>query len=208
MRGARLVVTLVASAIVLAGCGQGGGDSSAPEPGTVGGTHTMPDGTVMSDSEMGQDPSSSEEASEPSPAARMVCAGDVSKDVRRIAGLDRKPAVTSTWDEPLFTCTYTLEDAPLVLTVHDATDESRGRAHFAALRKQLGTTTDIKGVYSLGLPAYETGDGVAAFIRDGKTLEVDATRLPRRSGPEGGMSRADMAYAVATSVLACWTEHT
>ena len=35
------------------------------------------------------------------------------------------------------------------------------------------------------------------------TLNVDATRLPARAGPTRD-SRADIAYALATDIIACW----
>lgn len=57
------------------------------------------------------------------------------------------------------------------------------------------------------MPAVEDGAGTVLFIRDGKTLEVDATALSGRLGADGDMSRADVAYAVAASVLACWEHH-
>ncbi|WP_067440738.1 hypothetical protein [Nocardioides jensenii] len=76
-----------------------------------------------------------------------------------------------------------------------------------ALRTTLDDPQDIVGMTSLGLPAYETGDGVAVFLKDDKTLEVDATGLPDTLGPDDDMTRADLAHAVATSVLARWEKH-
>jgi len=202
---------LSATAVVLlflTGCSTSDADAGAePSPPT----HTMPDGMVMDGSEM---PDTGEQGAAdpstpvgPSPAARMVCSGDVVDDVTRILGLDTAPSPTSSWAEPVYTCTYNLDSGPLVLSVHDATDAEVGRAHFETLRTRLGDTEELRGMYGLGLPAYETDDGTVAFIKDGKTLRVDATALPGRLGPDRAMSQTDLAYAVATSVLACWTAH-
>lgn len=121
--------------------------------------------------------------------------------------LDQTPEPRSAWDDPVFTCTYDLERGPLVLSVHDAADPDVGRDYFEELRAQLGDTASLDGMFGLGLPAYETGDGTAVFLKDGKTLQVDATGLPSRLGPVGSLSRSDLAYAIASSVVACWTEH-
>jgi hypothetical protein len=46
-------------------------------------------------------------------------------------------------------------------------------------------------------------DGAAVFLKDDKTIRVDATGLPARDGPSGD-SRTDLAYTIATDILACW----
>lgn len=81
-------------------------------------------------------------------------------------------------------------------------------AHFQSERISSTDAAPIKGVYSLGLPAYETKAGIVSFVKDGKTLEVDASGLGgERLGVENSKTRSEVAYAVATSVLACWTQH-
>lgn len=212
MRSVRLTVAALAVGSVVAGCSQAEPEpDSASESASASGMHTMPDGTVMSDSEMhGEEPPASSEPStsqEPSAAARMVCGGDVKDDLRRIVGMEDAPEASPSWRAPMFGCTYDLDSGPLVLRVHDAPSAEAGREHFDSLRRRLGDTRAIKGVYSLGLPAYETGEGTVVFIRDGKTLEVDATGLSGDLGPDGDMNAADVAYAMATSVLACWKHH-
>ncbi|KRF19010.1 hypothetical protein ASG90_03760 [Nocardioides sp. Soil797] len=201
-------LVIVMAGLLLAGCGSTSADRNASPseaPSSASGSHTMPDGTVMKDEEMG-DPGDTT-GREPSPAARMVCAGDVAADVERIAGLEEAPARQASWAEPMYTCTYSLPDGPLVLSVHDATDARSGRDHFETLRTTLDDPQDIVGMTGLGFPAYETDDGVAVFIKDNKTLEVDATALPDHLGPDGDLSAADVAYAVAASVLTCWKKH-
>jgi hypothetical protein len=167
----------------------------------------MPDGSTMSDEEMGKSGNAQPAGAEPSPAARMVCDGDVSADVERILGLDGEPTRNASWAEPMYTCTYSLDEGPLVLSVHDATDAKSGRDHFETLRTTFDDTKDLAGMYGLGLPAYETDDGTVVFIKDNKTLQVDATQLPDGLGPDNDLDQTGLAYAVATSVLACWEKH-
>lgn len=196
----------VGALVVLAGCG-GGPTGLAAEAGT--GTHTMSDGTVMEGPthihDEGHD--HGDAADGPSEAATMVCTGQVVDDVTRIMDLAAPVEPASSWAAPEFRCTFDLDQGPLVLTVHDATDETAGLAHFQQQRVSQEDARPIKGVYSLGLPAFETRRGTVSFVRDGKTLEVDASALRGRLDSAGEMSRGDLAYAVATSVLACWTQH-
>ena len=72
--------------------------------------------------------------------------------------------------------------APLVLSVHDTPDAAVGEAHFADQQAGLDAE-EIEGLLGLGLRRSLTGDGVVGFLRDGKTLEVDATALPDGLGP-------------------------
>jgi len=68
-----------------------------------------------------------------------------------------------------------------------------------------GSPALLKGLQAFGLPAYESADGRVVFLKDGKTLAVDAGALPRVAGP-GGESRTEVAYAVAADVVGCWSE--
>lgn len=164
-------------------------------------THTMPDGTEMDGDEHGVHDAST---TEPSEAARMICDGQVATAVTATFRLDDEITPSSTWDAPTFTCTYEIDGAPLVLSVHDTTDVAAGEEHYAELQRTL-EADDIEGLLGLGLPSFSDEDGVVAFLRDGKTLVVDATALP--NGFAGEMTRNEAAYAIATAVLGCWVEH-
>lgn len=72
-------------------------------------------------------------------------------------------------------------------------------------RQQAGATQPLRGLLGLGLPSYKTPSGTVAFLKDGKSLAVDASGLPRESGPDH-QSRFDLAYAIAADVVACWSE--
>lgn len=65
---------------------------------------------------------------------------------------------------------------------------------------------------SLGFERVPPGPWVAVashpFVRDGKTLEVDASGLRADAVlAQTGLTLTEAASAVATSVLICWTEH-
>jgi hypothetical protein len=139
----------------------------------------------------------------PSAPARMICDPEIQRQVARIFELDDVPA-KSRWANELYSCTYQLPTGSLVLSVQDATKVAQGRKYFADVERDLPGAERIRGVLSFGLPALQTTDGTVAFLRDGKTLTVDATALPRRANPDG-QSPSEVAYAVAAAVVACWT---
>ncbi|SFR99741.1 hypothetical protein SAMN04487783_0382 [Agrococcus baldri] len=209
-----LLTTLAVASLLLSGCAAASGE---PAPSPAAPSHTMPDGTVMSGAEHdahGEDAAHEEhdahetgttDAQGPSEAARMVCEGQVVTSAAQIFDLEASAAPSSSWDSPMFACTYDVDGAPVVLTVHDVTDAAAGQEHFDALQQTLGAE-DIEGMLGLGLPSFSTGDGMVAFLRDGKTLTVDATALPDGFG-DGTRTQDEAAYVMASAVLTCWVEH-
>ena len=199
--------TLAVASLLLSGCAATAAEPPAPEA-----SHTMPDGTVMPGSEHeGHDDAEAGHGSEhdssqgPSEAARMSCDGQVVTAIGSILQLEGDVTPSSAWQSPMFTCTYDIDGAPLVLTVHDISDADEGQQHFDERQASLGAS-DIEGMLGLGLLSFSTGDGVVAFLRDGKTLTVDATALP--DGFAGDATTQDeAAYAIASAVLTCWVEH-
>ncbi len=195
--GALAVVSLL-----MTGCAASPSDFP-PSPGPQA-SHSMPGGTEMSGSEHEPEQENTEG---PSDAAQMICTGQVVGNVTDVLGLERELSPSSAWDKPMFTCTYDVDGDPLVLSVHDATDVSEGVEHFAALQGRYGNAEDIEGMAGLGMPSFSTGDGIVAFVRDGKTLLVDATALPNGLGPDGTRTQSEAAYTLASAVLVCWVEH-
>ncbi len=111
----------------------------------------------------------------------------------------------ASWTNRLYTCTYRLpQNGRLVLSVKDSQDVESGSTYFDRSRRDLPHTKPLQGLISLGLPSYEAQQGIVAFLKDGKTLTVDASRLSPEVG--GHQSREDVAYAVAAEVVACWSE--
>ena len=210
--------TIVVASLLLTGCAAGAAepvDSPAPEA-----SHTMPDGSEMSGAEHeahgaehggqgteheGHEAEASA-AAEASDAARMVCDGQVVTAVASVLRLDEEVAPTSSWAAPMYSCTYDIDGAPLVLTVHDAADVATGEQHFARLQASLDGAEEIEGLLGLGMPSFTTGEGIVGFLRDGKTLVVDATALPSELA-DGTRTQDSAAYAIASAVLVCWVQH-
>jgi hypothetical protein len=196
-----IVVGLAACSIVV-GCG-GHGSSGTPESKQDAAAIQAYQRAHMSPGVAAAADNRTERA--PSAAARMVCSDEIHADVAQTFDLPTVPAGTSSWEGGLFTCTYRLPTGPLTLSVKDSLVASSGRAYFNALRAFDGTPSLLKGLSAFGLPSYETTNGRVVFLKDGKTLAVDAGSLPRVAGP-AGQSRTDVAYAVAADVIGCWSE--
>jgi hypothetical protein len=199
MRTRTLVAALATVTMLAGGCGGGGSAQLRAHPRV---THRAPAGMSgmpnmsMADMHTGRRPSSS---------ARMICGAEIRQAVQRTFALSAQPSATSTWSHRLFVCTYDLPHGSLRLAVNDATDPKVGRDYFNALRSQLAGSTTIRGAEAFGFPAFQTSDGNVVFLKDGKTLRVDAGAVSRHGLPTG-FSREDAAYAVAAAVIACWTE--
>ena len=144
-------------------------------------------------------------AHSPSKSAQMICGSETRATVATLTGLTAQPQTKATWADHIYTCTYQLSGGPLVLSVKESPDVPTARIYFDALRVRLGNTKPLTGMAGLGFPAYETTTGTVVFLKDNKTLEVNASALPAHVGPEGS-TPADFAYTIATDVLACWTD--
>ncbi len=142
-------------------------------------------------------------ADAPSSAAAMICSNEIVDAVGTTFALSSVPEPTDAWSDQLYTCSYSLPQGPLTLTVDDAPDASAGKAYFIQLRDRLESADGvhpIKGLAGLGLPSYESDNGHVVFMKDGKTLHVDASQLDLPG------SRTTAAYQIATDVIACWSE--
>lgn len=145
------------------------------------------------------------EGTAPSAAATMVCEPEIRDRIAQILALPVPPQPESTWSQGLFSCVYRLPAGTLRLSVQESADPASARAHFDALKQRIGPTADIEGLANLGLPAYQSATGTVVFLKDSFTLTADATGLPEPVGPHQ-ITRAALAYQVATDVLACWSE--
>ena len=164
---------------------------------------SMSDGKPMPGMDGKPMPGMTPAATGPSASARMICSAEIRTDVATLLALRHPPPAASTWAGHRYTCTYRLPAGRLVLSVQESPDLPAARRYFTGLRRHLGATQPLPGISGLGLPAYQA-DGTAVFLKDDKTLHVDATALPPQLGPTGD-SRTDLAYTLATDVLACWT---
>lgn len=205
MHNRRWLVATAVTTLMLTGCAGAAPAAqvgSNPEP-----AHVMPDGTVMSGAEHEDHEAEHENEHGPSAAAQMICAGQVVTAVANVLGLASEVSPSSSWEKPMFTCTYEIDGQPLSLSVHDATNQAEGDEYYLALQNSTDNATTIEGTLALGMRSFSTGEGIVAFMRDGKTLLVDATALPSELGEDKTTTQSQAAYAVATAVLLCWVEH-
>ncbi|MEO7752075.1 MAG: hypothetical protein ABIS35_01540 [Terracoccus sp.] len=187
----------------------GGPAASTPAPTAMSMAlgETMTPGMTMAPSTSAPSTPSANAArvAEPSAKTKMVCGDETMDNVKGLAGVDTVPTKTS-WKDGLFTCTYDLAEGQLIITVKQSADADAAKAHFDGIRKGVDEARDLTGLESLGVPSYRTTDGLAVFVKDEMTLTVDPTRLAATVGPEK-TERSSFAYTVATTILACWTEH-
>ena len=143
----------------------------------------------------------------PSQPAAMICSDEIRSAVQRTFHLTGRPTPTRRWsaNDLTLTCNYSLPAGMLRMSVLDAPNERTGRPRFRRLRATLPGSSTIRGVPSFGFPAFETRSGNVVFLKDGKTLRVDASNLTR-GGLPAGFTRTEAAYGVAAAVIACWTE--
>jgi hypothetical protein len=201
-----LALSLAAIPLLLAGCA---GASSGVQD-----AHVMPDGTTMSGSMSDMNMTGKSDPrllrkdtgrGAPTGTATMICGHEIRDAVARNLQRATVPKGMHVWADQLFSCSYRLPGGDLRLSVKDLDRPGPGRAYFERLRARLPGATTIKGLADFGFPAFETADGNVVFIKDHKTLRVDATRLADTDLP-AGISREDAAYGVAAAVIACWTE--
>ncbi len=207
MNTRQLAIGLGALAVLLTGCASGGGSAGPAANGTGTAGMTMAPGESMAGMTMAPGESMAgmtmppATSSGPSKAATMVCSQDIRDQVRTVLQLDAPAPVRSSWQDQIYSCTYTLPMGKMVLSVKDSTSPSTAHDYFEALRGRLGTTEPLLG---LGEQAYGTKTGIAVVLKDSQTLQVDTTGLPEVFGSQQ-QRRTDLAYEIASDVLGCWT---
>ncbi len=204
MRTRGLLGAALAATLLLAGCAAPGTDAGA---GAATRTdqhqehhqHGADEDASMAGMDMGQ-------KGGPSDPAAMICSAEIRDAVQRTFDLSRQPTGTPHWSKTdrTFHCGWQLPNGTLKMSVHDALDKTAGRAFYDDLSEQL-SGKPIRGLENFGFPAFRTAEGDVAFLKDGKTLQVDATDLPTGALP-ADYTRGEAAYSVASAVIACWTE--
>lgn len=144
-------------------------------------------------------------AGRPSAAAAMTCSAETGRAVERTFALDAVPRSRPMWMPPVYACTWQLPHSRLDLAVDDVTHPAQGRKRFAQMRATTPGAQKLGGLASFGFPAFQSASGMVVFLKDGKVLSVDARQVADRDLP-AGFSREDVAYGVASAVIACWSE--
>ena len=202
------MIGVAAATALVSGCASSSGDTDADR--AANGTteaaheHSAEHSAEHSDEHSGGESlvDSGSDGSSPSQAARMICTDATADSVAKTYALAETPHRVDSWKSLTYTCTYHLPDGALVLSVKDSPDLASGSAYYDRLHAETPDARAITGLDSLGLPSFETQQGQVAFLKEGKTLLVDASDL----GGSGDSASAG-AYQVATTVVACWTKH-
>ncbi|MGN6251512.1 MAG: hypothetical protein ACTHNS_06845 [Marmoricola sp.] len=214
------------AALLVAGCGSTTPDSTSHP---TSGSHVMSDGSTMSDAEMDSMPGMSPSAGTgdehsgdsadarpapgdvahftagPSTPAAMICSAEVADAVRRNFALPSDAAATDAWQPPTYRCDYALPHGALHLSVRDLRTGPAATAWFRHVQSMTAGAHRITGLQGLGLPSFESPGGQVGFLKDGRTLVVDASDVAKADLPPG-FSRTGVAYGVAAAVIACWSE--
>lgn len=183
--------------LLLTGCASGDDGGAEPQAAATP-SHNHTPGMDMSDMDM------SDDGSGPSDDAKMICSKEIRDSVQKILGLEQLPTPEDSWEDLTYTCTYKVPAGTLVMTVEDSPDVASGKKFFNALRDRTEGASPFAGMEALGLPSFQT-EGTAVFLKDGKTLQVDATQIETSAGPDKN-TKIDVAYAAAAAVVACWVE--
>lgn len=182
---------LAAGAILLGGCAAGTSTAPAAPPATSQGTVPIP--------------AANDNAPQPPQAAAMVCSAEAKDNVTKILGLKSPPKATRSWNGTIYSCHYSLPSGTLTMSVHVYAAGPTAQAGARSLAKSLNATP-IRGLSNLGLPGYQSDAGTVVFAKDNMTLHVDATMMSGTVGVNQ-VPRTDFAYQMATTILACWSEH-
>ena len=201
-----LMAAVAATAALVAGCGTTAqhGDHPAKDPAKDLASMSGMEGTSGMDL-AGMHMRAGSAKGRPSAAAAMICTGETGAAVKRTFQLGAVPHKQQMWMPSVYGCTWTLPHSTLDLAVDDATDPAKGRMRFAQLKAATPGAQKVGGMASFGFPAFQSSSGMVVFLKDGKVLSVDARHVSDQDLPKG-FSREDVAYGVASAVIACWSE--
>jgi len=201
MKARALLAALATTALFASGCAAGEQSSKTDKSDkSASAKKSGHDDPSMADMDMGG-------GDGPSDPAAMICGEEIRDAVKRSFAMADQPTSKDTWSKSdrLYSCTYAVPRGALEMSVQDSMDLKAGRAYFDRLRSRLSGAKPIKGLESFGFPAVSSASGNVAYLKDGKTLRVDASSLSRAALPDG-FSREEVAFGVASAVIACWTE--
>jgi hypothetical protein len=138
----------------------------------------------------------------PSVSAKMIC-GEAKEDIAQQAiGLDTVKPLAPTWSDHVYSCRYLYKGgAAMTLSVKEMSSVDETSAYFDAMGDRLGRGGKLAGI---GEAAYETRDGSVVTRKDYRVLLVDVSKLPAQFGLPA-RTRGDVALAVATTIMECWT---
>jgi hypothetical protein len=162
----------------------------------VGGCSSAPAATVATSSTPTLD------SQLPSPQALVACGAEAREDIGNAIGVEATGAATHTWAGGLYSCPLHFPGATMGISVQDFTDPAAAGSFLADLRSRTAHPTDLPGI---GDAAFAGPDGSLYVAKDADVLHVDVSGLPATFGTPPH-TRANTAFTVAVTILACWSE--
>ncbi len=146
------------------------------------------------------DASAQPAGTDPSASARMICAKEGQKEIAGVLAQKATRVTGPTWSDHLYRCDYVYPQGTVTLSVKELDDEAGTTTYFDTLATILGRLPDD---VPLGQGAFQTPNGSVVVRKDFDVLFVDVNQLPKGFG-EPGLTAADVASAIAITVLHCW----
>ncbi|MBT2504171.1 hypothetical protein [Curtobacterium sp. ISL-83] len=132
----------------------------------------------------------------------MGCSAETQGNIAKIFSIAHPRPPQAKWADNIYTCTYHVPTGILRISVKQSSTDAAALSYFSSAQQHAAGARPVTGLANLGLPAYETADGQASFVKDNMTLLVDATHLAAPAA--GAPSKSSIAFEIATAVLACW----
>jgi hypothetical protein len=138
----------------------------------------------------------------PSVSAKLICAHETQTELAAVLGVHTTKPVVPTWTNHLYSCRYTYHNGVIALSLKELSSKTETDSYFTSLARRLGQTqrprTLDRGVL------FTTKNQSVVVRKDYKVLLVDISGLPAQFGAPP-FSRANIALAVAATILDCWT---
>ncbi len=136
-----------------------------------------------------------------SATTKMICAPELHAELLQAVGRTTVHALTPSWKNDVYSCTYEYSDGSFLLSVKQLPDAASTQLYFTHVAAQLGRVRQLDG---LGQGAFTTRDDAVVVRKDQKVLVVDVRKLPARFGVPPD-SRANVAITIAATIMGCWT---
>jgi hypothetical protein len=140
----------------------------------------------------------------PSVSAKLICAHDTQNELAAILGVHTTKPVVPTWARTshLYSCRYTYHNGVIALSLRELSSKTETDSYFTSFARRLGQTQRLRALDRGVL--FTTKNQSVVVRKDYKVLLVDISGLPAQFGSPP-FSRANIALAVAATILDCWT---
>lgn len=138
----------------------------------------------------------------PSVSAKLICAHETQTELAAVFGVPTTQPVVPTWTNHLYSCRYTYHNGVIALSLKELSSKTETDSYFTSLARRLGQAQRPRALDRGVL--FTTKNHSVVVRKDYKVLLVDISGLPAQFGAPP-FSRANIALAVAATILDCWT---